>query len=307
MRADLLIIGGGPAGLSAAVNAAAEGLRTVLWEASDRFGGQAGSSSRIENVIGHPEGISGPDLMSSTVAQAKRLGARLMTSHRLVALAQPSEEGGLWQADGLASGVPVALNARSVLLATGADWRALDCPGGDSAICQYGAMPEVLTQYSGQDVLVIGGANSAGQAAVHLAEHGAAVFLVVRRRLRDSMSAYLADRIESSAWVEVIENATVARIEHKGATADVTLSNGDGMRVSAVFPFIGADPASNIAAPYVITDKKGAIVSRDGYATGSAGLFVVGDVRADATHRVATAAGEGAAVIAQVLHYLERT
>lgn len=297
---DLLIIGGGPAGLAGAVNAAAEGLTTILLERAPFVGGQAGSSSRIENYLGFPDGLSGDELAGYAEAQAIRLGADIHTDAQVIDLRS---------ADGVHTACCYAgskYTCKTVLVATGVMYRTLDTPGIPDrvgSIVHYGLSPKEARAYADQDVHVVGGANSAGQAAIHLANHGARVVILTRSPLAKSMSAYLLERIQAHASIEVREQARIAAvyddslmISTPGAlSAEVT---------GGVFVFIGAEPRTDWA-PQLEKDSRGFVVTGVGkkaaeLETSVSGIFAAGDVRSGNVKRVATATGEGAQAIQYV-------
>jgi thioredoxin reductase (NADPH) len=295
MPSDLVIIGAGPAGLSAAANGAAEGLRVAALE-STRFGGQAGTSSRIENYLGFPDGLSGADLTRRAVAQATRLGAALHSGQRVTAL---ERDGARWRVE-CASGA--SFIAPAVLLATGARWRELDIPGAAGPNVHYAAPREVLHGYAGAPVAIIGAANSAGQAALELARIGCAVTVIARRTLADGASRYLVDRIAGHPRVTVLEHARPGAILPDG----VALEDGRLVPAAGVFPYIGAVPAADFLPDDVARDARGYVLTAPGsYASSAPGLFVAGDARAASRKRVATAAGEGATATAEVFDYVQ--
>lgn len=304
---DLVIIGGGPAGLSAAANGAAEGLTVHLIEAAGRFGGQAGTSSRIENYLGFPEGLSGPDLTRRAVAQAERLGATLELRRRAVSL---THDGDAWRVE-CAGGD--AYRARAVLVASGAEWRQLDAPGATGATrLHYGAAPEFLARFAGESVAIIGAANSAGQAALYLAGNGAHVTILARRTLDAAMSAYLVSRIRRHPRIEAAEHCEVSAVAETADVAALALKGAGAaqlrgaLTVSAAFVYIGARPAAAFVAEHARTDERGFVLpAAPGTfaASGAAGLYIAGDIRSGSRKRVATAAGEGATATAEVWSY----
>jgi thioredoxin reductase (NADPH) len=311
---DLVVLGGGPAGLAAAVAAGAEGLRTFVAEAWGP-GGQAGMSSRIENYLGFPSGISGAELTRAATLQARRFDAVLSSFHRAVELTDGPE--GLARVD-LDDGQHVL--GRTVLIATGARWRELAVPGVEryrGSGLYHAAMPADAQRYRDEDVIVVGGGNSAGQAATHLARHARSVRLVVRGRgLSHTMSRYLVDRIESSPRIEVLTGTEVVALHGRGSLDEVTLRNGAGetkVRVRAVFAMIGAEPCTEAVTRVLGLDASGyllcgaAAASCEGHLawpladrsphlleTVRPGVFAAGDVRAGAANRVAGAVGDGA-------------
>ena len=320
---DLVIVGGGPAGLAAAVYGASEGLRTLALERR-AVGGQAGSSSRIENYLGFPMGISGGDLAQRAEVQAEKFGAHLTSPCAAVGL---REEAGHLLVK-LSDGTAVA--GRAVIAATGARYRRLDADGLDEFECKgvfYAATDLEARLCRPSPVVVVGGGNSAGQAAVFLAESGSPVTVVVRGAdLNAGMSRYLVDRIEAHERIEVKVGTTVTRLEGDDQLRAVHLEGKEGegsVACAALFSFIGAEPASDWLSgcaaldehDFVLTDRslgsehldgRWATLDRDPlpFETSHPGLFAVGDLRAGSTKRVAAAVGEGSAAVRSVHEYL---
>lgn len=321
---DLVIIGAGPAGLGAAVYAASEGLRTLVLEA-EAPGGQAGVATRIENYLGFPTGISGAELTGRATLQAQKFNAELSSPVCVVGLELQDTHPRVRLDSGERA------RARCVLIATGADYSKLDIPGReqfDGVGVFYAATPMELTTCEGRDVVVVGGGNSAGQAAMFLSEHTHRVWLLIRGDdMRRSMSSYLADRVDAATNVEVRHHTEVRRIlgteRLEGVLVEDT-STGETRRIdtSAVFSFIGAVPRTDWLPPEVETDAKGFIrtgrsvadsphwkLEREPYLleTSHAGVFAAGDARLDSITRVASAVGEGAMAIKFVHAYLAET
>jgi thioredoxin reductase (NADPH) len=317
-RFDLVVLGAGPAGLAAAVYGGSEGLRTFVAEAWAP-GGQAGTSTRIENYLGFPSGISGIDLTRKATLQARRFDAVLSSFHRAVELADGPE--GLVRVD-LDDGQHVL--ARSVVMATGARWRELKAEGVDrfrGAGVYHAAMATDAERCRGEDVIVVGGGNSAGQAAVHLSHRARSVRIVVRgKALKSTMSAYLVDRIERSPTIEVLTETEIEAVHGNATVEQVSLRGGDGsverVHATAVFVMIGATPCTEAATGILATDAAGYLICGHGAAkcaghlnwplrdrephmleTVRPGVFAAGDVRADASKRVAGAVGDGAMVV----------
>jgi thioredoxin reductase (NADPH) len=297
---DLLVVGGGPAGLGAAVYGASEGLDTLLIE-STVLGGQAGTSRRIENYLGFPAGISGSELTSRAVSQARKFNARTATPYRAEAL-EPGSERHLVRLEG---GNEVA--ARAVLLATGAEYRRLPVPGLDryeGISVFYAAGPPEAQLCGAQRVGVVGGGNSAAQAAVWLARGGALVTLLHRRAdLRETMSNYLIEELERYG-VAVRDNSEIAALHGEDGELDgVTLSDGAELPLAFLFLFLGASPCTEWLGDVVARDSNGFILTgpeagaRGLLETSVAGIYAAGDVRADSIKRCATAVGEGATVV----------
>ena len=301
---DLLILGGGPAGLGAAVYGASEGLNTLVVESSG-LGGQAGSSRRIENYLGFPAGITGTELTSRAVTQARKFGARTATPYRIVAL-ETGEERHLAQ---LEDGIEIS--ARAVILATGASYRRLPVDGlseYEGLSVFYAAGPPEGRLCGGSRVAVVGGGNSAGQAAVWLARGGALVTLLHRRAdLRETMSAYLIDEL-GRAGVAVRDRSEIAELHGADGNLEaVTLTGGERLPFSFLFLFLGALPCTEWLDGSIARDEHGFVLT--GPAAGSEslletsvpGVYAAGDVRSGSTKRCATAVGEGAMAV-QFVH-----
>jgi len=297
---DLLIVGGGPAGLGAAVYGASEGLDTLLIE-STVLGGQAGTSRRIENYLGFPAGISGTELTSRAITQARKFRARTATPYRAESL-EPGEESHLVRLDG---GSEVA--ARAVLLATGAEYRRLpvaDLDRYEGISVFYAAGPPEAQLCGGQRVGVVGGGNSAAQAAVWLARGGALVTLLHRRAdLRETMSSYLLDELERYG-VAIRDRSEIAALHgSEGELDGVTLTDGAELPLSFLFLFLGASPCTGWLGDVVARDEKGFVLTgpeagaKGLLETSRPGVYAAGDVRAGSIKRCATAVGEGAAVV----------
>jgi thioredoxin reductase (NADPH) len=312
---DLVVLGAGPAGLAAAVYGASEGLRTFVAEAWAP-GGQAGTSTRIENYLGFPSGISGTELTRKATLQAQRFDAVLSSFHRAVELVDGPE--GMVRVD-FEDGQHVV--ARTLLVATGAQWRTLEVDGIDrfkGAGVYHVAMSTDARHCEGQDVIVVGGGNSAGQAAVHLSRRARSVRMVLRSEsVSRTMSRYLLNRIERTANIEVVPNTEVAAVHGNGEIEAVTLRESGNGRVqrsptSAVFVMIGAQPCTDFVGSMLAVDDAGFVLcgsaarergwsdsSREPYLleTVRPGVFVAGDVRSESTKRVAGAVGDGALAV----------
>ncbi|HEV3046048.1 MAG TPA: FAD-dependent oxidoreductase [Solirubrobacteraceae bacterium] len=317
---DLVIVGGGPAGLAAAVYGASEGLRTVMVE-REAPGGQAGQSSRIENYLGFPAGLSGSDLARRATDQARRLGAELLT----VKDAQALRVEGSGRIVELAGGG--SLSANCVLIASGVSYRQLDAPGFadfTGAGIYYGAAMTEARACSEQHVVVIGGANSAGQAAVYFSGYADRVTMLVRSdSLAKSMSHYLIDQIAALPKIEVRTGAeAIAASGQDGRLRALRIRHADGgeseEQVDACFVFIGAAPRTDWLEGVVARDERGFVLagqevldrgwplSRAPYVleTSVPGVFVAGDVRSRSIKRVASAVGEGSMAVSLIHEYL---
>jgi thioredoxin reductase (NADPH) len=316
---DLVIVGGGPAGLAAAVYGASEGLRTVLVE-REAPGGQAGQSSRIENYLGFPGGVTGSDLARRATDQARRLGAELVTVQGAVAL-RAEGAGRLVELSGGGT-----LSANTVLVASGVSYRHYDAPGFadfTGAGIYYGAALTEAQSCAQQHVVIIGGANSAGQAAVHFAGYARQVTMLVRSTLQKSMSHYLIEQIAALENIEVRTGATATAAEgDDGRLRRLRVRDGDGaeevLDADACFVFIGASPRTEWLDGVVARDARGFILAgpdahaagwplkRDPYLleTSVPGIFVAGDVRARSIKRVASAVGEGSMAVSLIHQYL---
>ena len=322
---DLVIVGGGPAGLAAAVYGASEGLRTICVDMV-AAGGQAGTSSRIENYFGFPTGISGSDLTRRGLVQAEKFGARLTAPCAVVAL---REQGGRLVAE-LSDGTELV--AAAVIAASGARYRRIEVDRlseFESNGVYYAATDLEARQCSGGPVIVVGGGNSAGQAAVFLAEQGSQVTVVIRGRdLNAGMSRYLVDRLESHPHIELLTQTQVVGLEGEQSLSAVRLAGPDrekSVPTTGLFSFIGAEPASGWLSGCAALDDRGFVLtdrslvksqlSRGGWGalgrrplafeTSHPGLFAVGDLRSGSTKRVAAAVGEGSAAVRSVHDHLQ--
>ena len=322
---DLIIVGAGPAGLAAAVYGASEGLRTVLIE-REVPGGQAGTSSKIENYLGFHSGIAGGELSRRAVAQAKRFGVEILTPQEVRSVRVEDRYRVVTLADG------TELSGDVLLIATGVSYRKLDVPGVERLTgtgVYYGAAITEALSCRDDDVYVIGGANSAGQAAMYLSQYARSVTLLVRSdSLERSMSRYLIDEIEARDNIHVRLNSGVARVNGEQNLDTVTIrettsGNEDTVPAAGLFIFIGALPGTDWLDGIVKRDERGFILSgpdlmqdgkrpqgwrldRDPYLleTNVPGMFVAGDVRHGSVKRVASGVGEGSIAVQFIHHYL---
>ncbi len=325
---DIAVLGAGPAGLASAVYASSEGLSTLVIE---RFapGGQAGTSARIENYLGFPTGLSGSDLTQRATLQARKFGAVISSAHGGCRFSDSSRDGlrPLTLEDGQ------QVRARFVVLAVGADYRRLPADGAERFEGQglfYAATHLEAIHASDEDVVVVGGGNSAGQAVVNLASYARRIHLVVRRSLAATMSRYLIDRIEGADNVEILEGCEVKALQGGEELEAVTLVGGDQgerrLSTKGVYAMIGASPRTEDLDGLVGLDQKGFIVTgeearghrsftdhRDGddrqpllLETTRPDVFAVGDVRTGSTKRVASAVGDGALVVRSLHEALNR-
>jgi thioredoxin reductase (NADPH) len=316
---DLFVLGAGPAGLTAAVYAASEGLRTLITEWNVP-GGQAGTSSRIENYPGFPDGVSGADLAARTYRQARRLGAEFLIGAGGLS-ASPRDDGTIEVE--LASGTTV--RTRHVIIATGIVYQRLEAEGVERLVgrgVHYGAASGHAGTYRDRRVVVVGAANSAGQAALHLADFAAQVTMVVRGdSLARRMSRYLVDRIEQHSRIRVLTKTTVAEARGDERLAEIVVSGPDGdaeLAADGLFILIGGAPLTRPVSDWLRCDKRGYILAgadllespdRSGWQlerdplpleTSHPGVFVAGDVRHGSVKRVASAVGDGALAVALI-------
>jgi thioredoxin reductase (NADPH) len=324
---DLIVIGGGPAGLGAAVYGASEGLRTVLLERT-ATGGQAGQSSRIENYLGFPDGVSGAQLTERARRQAVRFGAELITTRDVVGLEASGSARTVRLADG------ATIDAHTVILAMGVSYRQLVAPGVDELTGRgvfYGSALTEAANCANQDVYIVGGANSAGQAAVYLARGARSVTLLVRApSLESSMSYYLIQQIAAVPNISVrscTEVVGAAGNEHleQLILRDNTTGQTETVNAQFLFVFIGAAPRTDWLDGVVLRDVRGFVVAGPDLAVGGEqprgwslerapyhletslpGVFAAGDVRFQSAKRVASAVGEGAMAVMLVHRYLDR-
>ncbi|MGA3105975.1 MAG: FAD-dependent oxidoreductase [Terriglobales bacterium] len=324
---DLAIVGGGPAGLAAAVYGASEGLHTVMIE-REAPGGQAGMSSRIENYLGFPTGLSGNDLARRAVVQAQRfgveilspqevVGVRLEGSYRIIKLADDSE-----------------ISCHALMIASGVQWRKLDAPGVDrlqGAGVYYGGGATEALSCKGEEVYVIGGANSAGQAAMNFAKYAKHVVMLVRgSSLASTMSQYLIDQIKETPNIQVWANASLVEAHGDTHLAEISVMCSDTNKIervsaSSMFIFIGALPRTDWLGDLVERDERGFLLAgpdlirngkrpkgwtldRDPFLleTNIPGIFAVGDVRHGSVKRVASGVGEGSVAVQFIHQYLSK-
>jgi thioredoxin reductase (NADPH) len=323
---DVMILGAGPAGLTAALSAASEGLNTLVLERVAP-GGQAGTSASIENYPGFPEGISGAELAARTHEQAVRFGAEILIG---VELAQVAAKHGMTELE-LTSGAVV--RNHTVVVAPGVAYRRLDAPGVDELLgagVYYGSAPAKAVYYRDRAVAIVGAANSAGQAAVHLADYARRVTIICRASSLDArMSRYLIDRIDARPNIEVLHDSEVVRAEGDGRLEALLVRDSDTceerrLPVDGLFVLIGGEPLTEGVKGWLRRDAHGFLMTgrdlfdddrdhrswwpleRDPYPleTSEPGVFVAGDVRHGSSKRVASAVGEGAMAVQLVQQYL---
>ncbi len=323
---DLIVVGGGPAGLAAAVYGASEGLRTILVEESAP-GGQAGTSSNIENYLGFPGGVTGADLARRAATQARRFGAEIIAAQEAVKLERQDPYRKVMLADGS------ELTGYALLISPGMEVRRLAAPGVEELIgagVYYGAALTEAATYRGQDVIVVGGANSAGQGAMFFSRHVRKVTMLVRGPdLSAGMSRYLIDRIQETPNIEVLANTSVASARGEGRLEAVTVKDSvtgqsRELPAAAMFIFIGTSPRTALCGDLVMRDQQGFVLTgrdvfvdgrrpaswtltRDPYLfeTNVPGIFCAGDARLGSGKRVAAAVGEGSATVSMVHQYLQ--
>jgi thioredoxin reductase (NADPH) len=315
---DVAIIGAGPAGLAASVYASSEGLSVIVID-ERAFGGQAGASARIENYLGFPTGISGQALAGRAFNQALKFGAQVAIPLRAATLSCGQEEGGLHH---LALDDERTIRARTIVIASGARYRRPDIENLDTfegTSVSYWATPIEAKMCAGEEIALVGGGNSAGQAVVFLAPKVRKLHLIARRPLEATMSKYLIDRIAALPNVECHIGAEIIGVEgddqgHLKAASIRERASGAIHRCALhyIFLFIGADPNSSWLDGCVALDDKGFVITGNGFGdadpgrsalsleTSMPGVFAIGDIRASSTKRVAAAVGEGAAVVAQI-------
>ncbi|MEG9432038.1 FAD-dependent oxidoreductase [Terriglobus sp. ADX1] len=316
---DLVVVGAGPAGLAGAVYGASEGLRTLVVE-PDAVGGQAGSSSRIENYLGFPDGVSGDELARRGFVQAQRLGAEFLTQ-RVTKIRVEDQYRFVTMGDGR------DVSCSAVLLATGVSWCKLDVPGGDELIgagVYYGAAQSEAQSCKDEEVFVVGGANSAGQAAMNFARYARKVTMLVRGKgLAQSMSQYLIDQIAGTPNITVETGTEITRFcgtDHLQGIELRTPNGTENRAATSVFIFIGAAPKTEWLPKEVACDDRGFVLAgpdlkrvgvdrvgdRNPYLleTSVPGIFVAGDVRHGSVKRAASAVGEGSIAIQFVHQYL---
>ena len=301
---DVVIVGAGPAGLAAAVYASSEGLDALVVE-RESIGGQAGSSTRIRNYLGFSRGLSGAELAQRAYQQAWVFGATFLLTREV----EDVELGEATHTISITGGTRV--EARSIILATGVSYRRLDVPALSNLEGRgvyYGSSPSEARQFTGKSVYVVGGANSAGQAAVHLSRYARSVTLLCRSAIEKSMSRYLIDEIDGKANIHVLDSAQVVDAGGEEGLETLTLRVRDEVETvpaDGLFILIGAEPRAEWLPPEVERDERGFVTTKDDYSTNVPGVFAIGDVRSGSVKRVASAVGEGSVVIQHVHHYLE--
>ena len=324
---DLAIVGGGPAGLAAAVYGASEGLHTVMIE-REAPGGQAGMSSRIENYLGFPNGLSGGDLARRAVVQAQRFGVEILSPQDAVGVRTEGSYRMIKMGDGN------EISCHALMIATGVQWRRLEAPGMDrlqGAGVYYGGGATEAMSCKGEIIYVVGGANSAGQAAMNFAKYADRVVIVVRgSSLSSTMSQYLIDQIKETANIQIWPHASVSEVHGETHLEEISLLCSDTNKMErvpagAMFIFIGALPKTDWLADVVERDERGFILTgpdliregqrpkgwaleRDPFLleTNVPGLFAVGDVRHGSVKRVASGVGEGSVAVQFIHQYLSK-
>ncbi len=323
---DLIIVGAGPAGLAGAVYGASEGLRTLLID-KETTGGQAGTSSRIENYLGFPNGLSGADLARRATAQATRLGAEILTAREVTQIRVDDPYRFVQLADG------TELSCKALMIATGASLRTLDIPGIEAltgAGVYYGAALTEAAHYKGKPMFVVGGANSAGQGAMFFSRYASKVTMLVRgSSLQKDMSHYLIDQINGTENIDVRLRTSIIEASGTDRLEALVIKDNDTGIIetvpsAALFVFIGAKPHSEFVADVVQRNEAGFILTgqdliRDGrrpknwrlnrdpflLETSVPGIFAVGDIRQDTIRRVASAVGQGSTAVSFVHQYLK--
>ena len=322
---DVVIIGAGPAGLAAGVYAGSEGLNALLVE-KRAPGGQAGTSSRIENYLGFPKGLSGSELSQRAITQAKRFGVEFLSPQEVVSIETKDHYKIITLVDGS------SVNARSIVITTGVNYRKLDAEGIDSftgAGIYYGAANTEANACKNQDVYVVGGGNSAGQAALYLSKFAKRVCIVIRKPdLSSSMSQYLIDQIDVTDNINLLPRSVITSAQGQDRLTSLSIKNldteiEDNVEAAVLLIFIGAKPYTDWIPGDIIKDERGFIqtgpsivplselkkvwkIEREPYLleTSTPGIFAAGDVRSGAMNRVASAVGEGAMAIKFVHQYL---
>src|SRR6184192_1348874 len=324
---DMAIVGGGPAGLAAAVYGASEGLKTVMIE-REAPGGQAGMSSRIENYLGFPAGLSGGELARRAVYQAQRFGVEILSPQEAISVRVEGPYRYLKLSDGS------EISCHALLIATGVQWRRLDVPGIDrlqGAGVYYGGGATEAISCKGETIYIVGGANSAGQAAVHFSKYADKVVMLVRGdSLASTMSQYLIDQIQRTPKIQLWAHASVAEVHGESHLEEISVLCSDTNKVervpaSAMFIFIGALPRTDWLNDVIERDERGFILTgpdliRDGHRpkgwtpnrdpflleTNVPGIFAVGDVRHGSVKRVASGVGEGSVAVQFIHQYLSK-
>ena len=322
---DLIIVGAGPAGLAGAVYGSSEGLKTLLID-METTGGQAGTSSLIENYLGFPKGLSGADLARRATVQATRLGAEILTAQEVTKISVREPYKYVKLKDG------TELSCKAIILATGVSLLQLGLPGIEPLIgagVYYGAALTEAEHYKDQHVFIVGGANSAGQGAMFFSGYASKVTMLVRSSLSKSMSHYLIDQINSTSNIEILSKTEVIEVHGKDRLQSITIKNSetgktDTIKTPAMFLFIGAAPHTDIVRGVIELSEAGFILTgpdliqnekrpknwrlkRDPYLmeTSVPGIFAAGDVRHGVVRRVASAVGQGSIAVSFVHQYLK--
>lgn len=301
---DTVVVGSGPSGLSIAINAASEGLNTLVIERADRFGGQIGASSKVENYLGF-QAVSGRQLMEQAVHQAQGFGAEFRLNTEVIGIEYSSTAQRLYLNDGS------AVDTRTTAMAIGLSYRSLNAKGAKEFFNKgvyFGTnVLDHAVACTGKHIFVVGGANSAGQAALYLSEFAAKVTILARRGLEETMSEYLIKRIYAAENIEVIIGVEVDAVDGEVTVENVYLRHiatgtMEARACHMIFVFIGSLPHTSWLSSFVELDKEGYIVCDGNYRTSVAGIFAAGDILSGSVKRVAAAVGAGSSVV----HYIHK-
>lgn len=309
---DLVIIGGGPAGLSAAVTASSEGLATTVLDSAQKFGGQAGTSTMIENYIGFPQGITGEQLTAAMIEQARKFNVELVAPARVYGIQRRGDRHLTVKTDNGEN-----FSAPAVMLASGVQYRKIAATNLTDFLgrgVSYGS-PSLASNFEGKQLYIIGGANSAGQAALHLSRSGSCeVHLLIRGQLRDKMSDYLIREIQAHSNIHIHEGCELEAVEGQEVITAVTVRTRDNTMWRApadrLFILAGAVPKVHWLPVAVLRDTYGFPITggsgRLPHESSIPGIFIAGDVRSGSVKRCASAIGEGATTVAEIHEYLKQ-